>query len=302
VRATTEQRAWWRRWDPLVYLIAVTALIVYALHGFDGFLKRDLAIYTYGAQQVVEGVPPYVSILNRAGPLAHLIPALGVAGARVGGFEDLLGIRLLFMVLAVAAVSAIYLLARELFVSRLSGLVAASAFLSFYGFIEFATNGPREKTPMVLFLTLALLAVAKRWWFVAGFSISLATLIWQPAVLVGLAAAITTIIALQSSERLQALWRVIVGGLVPAAACILYFAIAGALKDFIDAFLLINAKYTVAAPLLTNIEKKWATLERAYGFSLWVMLVGLAALVILTFLALLRGGWRAPARLPVVAV
>jgi Dolichyl-phosphate-mannose-protein mannosyltransferase len=302
ITATTEQQAWWRRLDPLVYLIGVTALIVYALHGFDGFLKRDLAIYTYGAQQVVEGVPPYVSILNRAGPLAHLIPALGVAGARVGGFEDLLGIRLLFLVIAIAGVCAVYLLARELFASRLSGLVAASAFLSFYGFIEFATNGPREKTPMVLFLTLALLAVAKRWWFFAGFSLSIATLIWQPAVLVGLTAAITTIIALQSSERLRTLVRVVVGGLVPAVACIVYFAIAGALKEFIDAFLLINAKYTVADPLLTRFEKKWATMEWAYGFSLWVMLVGLAVLAILTFLALRRGGWRAPARIPVAAV
>jgi hypothetical protein len=50
--------------------------------------SRDLAIYSYAGRQVAEGVPPYVGNLNRAGPLAHLIPAIGVAGARVGGFEE----------------------------------------------------------------------------------------------------------------------------------------------------------------------------------------------------------------------
>jgi hypothetical protein len=302
IREVVERVSWWQRIDLLVYVIGVTALIVYILHGFDGTLKRDLAIYSYGGQQVVEGVPPYVGILNRAGPLAHLIPAIGVAVARAAGFEDLLGIRLLFMLLAVACVCVVYALARNLFASRLAGLVGAAAFLSFYGFIEFATNGPREKTAMVLFLLITLLAVAKRWWFVAGFSLGLATLVWQPALLVGLTAAITTVIALQPSERLRAFVRVMVGGLVPALLCIVYFAVAGALKEFIDAFLLINARYTVPAPLLSNFARKWTTMQRAYGFSLWVMVVGLAALAILTFLALRRGGWRAPARIPVAAV
>jgi 4-amino-4-deoxy-L-arabinose transferase-like glycosyltransferase len=285
-----------------VYVIGVTALIVYTLHGFDGFLQRDPAIYAYGGQQVVEGIPPYVGILNRAGPLAHLIPAIGVAVARAAGFEDLLGIRLLFMLLAVACVCAVYVLARELFASRLAGLVAAAAFLSFHGFIRLATWGPREKTAMVLFLVCALLGVAKRWWFVAGFSLSLTTLVWQPAFFVGLAAAITTVIALQPSERLRALLRFVLGGLVPASVCIVYFAVAGALKEFLDAFLLINARYTQSAPLLTDFGKKWGRTQGAYGVSLWVLGVGLAALVILTFLAVRRGGWRAPARIPVAAV
>jgi hypothetical protein len=300
--ATSDRHTWWRRIDPLVYVIGVTALIVYSLHGFDGFLQRDPAIYAYGGQQVVEGVPPYVGLLNRAGPLAHLIPAIGVAVARAVGFEDLLGMRLLFMIIAVACVCAVYALARELFASRLAGLVAAAAFLSFHGFIKLATYGPREKTPMVFFLVCALLAVAKRWWFVAGFSLSLATLVWQPAFFVGLTAAISTVIALRASERLQALIRFVVGGLVPASVCVIYFAVAGALKEFIDAFLLINARYTIAAPLLTDFAKKWSRTQGAYGVSLWVMGVGLAALAILTFLAIRRGGWRAPARIPVAAV
>jgi 4-amino-4-deoxy-L-arabinose transferase-like glycosyltransferase len=299
---TRERPALWRRFDLLVYVIGVTALIVYALHGFDGFLHRDFAILSYGGQQAVEGVPPYVGILNRAGPLAHLIPALGVAGARAGGFEDLLGIRLLFMLIAVGAVCVVYLFARELFASRLAGLAAAAAFLSFHGFIKLATYGPRAQTPMVLFLLCSLLAVAKQWWFVAGFSLSLATLVWQPVLLVGLAAALTTVIALRRSERQKALARFAVGGLVPASVFIIYFALAGALKEFMDGFLLINVRYTVPSPLMSNLPRKWTHMHVGYGVSLWVIVVGLAALVILTFLAARRGGWRAPARIPVAAV
>jgi hypothetical protein len=301
MRSTTELPPWWRRVDPLVYVIGVTALIVYALHGFEGFLHRDLALYSYAGQQVVEGFPPYIGILNRSGPLAHLIPALGVAIARGADFDDVLGIRLVFMMLAVPCSSLVYLLARELFASRLAGLVSAASFLSFYGFIRLATWGPRAQTAMVLFLVFSLLAVAKRWWFSAGFGLSLAALVWQPALLVGLAAAITTIIALQPSERLKAFFRFVVGGLVPASVFVIYFALVGALKEFIEAFLVINARYTVPSPLLFNPSRKWAQMH-AYGITLWVFLVGLAALVIFTFVALRRGGWRAPARIPVAAV
>jgi hypothetical protein len=84
-------------------------------------------------------------------------------------------------------------------------------------------------------------------------------------------------------------------------AFVIYFALVGALKEFIEAFLVINARYTVSSPLLFNLPRKWAQMH-AYGITLWVFLAGLTALVILTFVALWRGGWRAPARIPIAAV
>ena len=86
------------------------ALLTYALHGFNGMLTRDLAVYSYAGQQVAEGVPPYLGILNRAGPLAHVIPGIGVGIARIGGFDDVLTMRLLFMVIATLCVCAVYVL------------------------------------------------------------------------------------------------------------------------------------------------------------------------------------------------
>ena len=110
-----------------------------------------------------------------------MIPGIGVGIARIGGFDDLLTMRLLFMVIATACVCAVYVLGRDVFASKLAGLVTSAAFLTFFGFIEYASNGPREKTPMTLFITVALWAVARRRWFTAGLFVSLATLCLQIA-------------------------------------------------------------------------------------------------------------------------
>ena len=72
------------RRDPLVLLTGAVAVVVYTLHGFHGALTRDLGIYAYAGQQVADGVPPYLGVLNRAGPLAHVLPGVGALVARVG--------------------------------------------------------------------------------------------------------------------------------------------------------------------------------------------------------------------------
>ena len=67
-----------RRPDPFAGVVALGSLVVFALHGTEGMLSRDLGIYAYAGQQVADGVPPYVGVLNRAGPLAHVLPGVGV--------------------------------------------------------------------------------------------------------------------------------------------------------------------------------------------------------------------------------
>lgn len=205
--------------------------------------------------------------------------------------------RLLFMLFAIASVCVTYVLGRDLLESRLAGLAASTALLSFYGFISYATTGPREKTPMVFFLLSCLLGIARRKWFAAGASVSFAALLWQPAVLVGLAAFGVTVVAMRSGERTRALVRFAVGGLVPATLCTIYFVAVGALREFVDAYLLINARYTVPSPLWeANLASKWAAMHGGYGVTLWAIVVGLAALFTLAVRAIRREGWRASAR------
>ena len=269
-----------RRADPLLIGVGVVSVLTYALHGFQGVLSRDLAIYAYAGQQVFDGVPPYEGVLNRAGPLAHLLPGAGVLIARVFGIEDLLGMRVLFLLFAAASVCLTYLLSRDVFRSRAAGLISAMALLSFEGFTDYASGGPREKTPMVLFLLWSAWAVHRRRWFEAGIAVSLATLVLQLAFPVGLVVAVIGLIADRRGDRLRSLVRYVVGGLVPVLVLAVYFAATGTLRTAFAAFLTINARYTTGNPISHNLSKHWRQLEHGYGFSLWVGVVGLAVLVV----------------------
>ncbi len=281
------------RRDPLVALVAIACLAVYTLHGFHGALTRDLGVYSYAGQQVADGVPPYLGILNRAGPLAHAIPGIGALLARVGGVDELLTMRVLFMLIATAAVCATYVLGRDLFTSRAAGLVSAGGMLAFHGFIQYASNGPREKTPMTLFVILALWAVTRRRWFAAGVCTSLATLCLQTAFFSTFAAVAVGVLLVAETGRIRAYVRVAVGGLVPVAALGAWFALAGSLREAVDAFYVINRRYTVPDPLTDDLDRVWLDLQEAYGVTVWLMLAGVVALVLVSLAAVVPSARRA---------
>jgi hypothetical protein len=269
--------------DPLIVAVGAVAAAVYALHGFQGTLTRDGGVYAYAGQQVANGVPPYLGVLNRAGPLAHLIPGLGAWAARLVGIDDLLGIRVLFMGIATACVAATYCLGRDLFASRATGLVSAATFLGFLGFIQHATYGPRDKTVMVLFLTLSLIAMTRRRWLWAGVWLAFSTLVLQVVAFVGGPALLVAALLTDGGrrDRLRALGRVVVGGLFPFAAITVWFAAIGALPEFFDGYLWINAQYTVASPVTDHPAKVVRSLMRGYQMSLVLLVGGLVAILAL---------------------
>ena len=288
VRPGTDRRsglARLRSGDPLVLVVAAVSVVVYVLHGFHGALTRDLGIYSYAGQQVAEGVPPYLGVLNRAGPLAHVLPGVGALVARAGGFDDLVTMRVVFMLMAAAAVCLAYLLGRDLFRSRAAGLVTASAMLAFHGFINYASNGPREKTPMALFVLGALWAVTHRRWFTAGVLTSLATLCLQTAFFSTFTAVVAAVLLLAHGERLRSLVKVAAGGLVPVLVLGVWFALAGSLRATYDGFYGINRRYTVPNPLTTDRELVWEDLQAAYGVSVWLLLAGPVLLVLVSLAA-----------------
>jgi hypothetical protein len=295
----------WGPFDPVVPAVALVSFVTYALHGINGALSRDLSVYVYAGQRLVDaGVPPYVGILNRSGPFAHLLPGVGVAVARLFDGDDLAGARWFYLVLSVLCVCVVYLFARDLFASPLVGLTAAAAFLSFAGFIEYASDGPREKTPMVLFMLLAMWAANRGRWFWAGLCLSVATLTLQIGFFVAAPfVLLTLLLAPQRGGRLTALLRVALGGLVPVAVLAAYFASVGALDDAVDGFLVINLHYTVANPMTDNLALRWLLLQRGFGVSLWFLLAGLAALLLLAPAALVPRWRRAdPSVLPVAVL
>ena len=268
----------WKRPDPLIVAVAVVSAVTYALHGFDAALTRDLALYSYAGQQVADGTPPYLGVLNRAGPLAHVLPGVGAWIARVGGFDDVLTMRLFFLVLAVAGTTMVYVLARDLFASRLAGIVSAATFLGFTGFIHYAADGPREKTPLTLFLVCALWALTRRRWFTAGVFVSLATLCLQIAFFPAFTAVVVGALLLAGGERLRALARIVAGGAIPVAVLAVWFWLVGSLRESVDAFLVLNARYTVPNPPMENLDILWEGSRAVYGWWLWVFVAGLVVL------------------------
>jgi hypothetical protein len=233
-------------------------------------------------------VPPYVGTLNRAGPLAQLIPGIGAFVARAVGADDLLGMRVLLLLVTVACVGVAYLLGRDVFRSRAAGLASAAAVLSFQGVATYATYGPREKTALLLFVLCALLALARQQWATTGFFIALATLTWQPVLLPALGGVVVAVAIGLRSGRPTALLRVAAGGLAPTLVTIGMYAAAGALGVFWDDFLLINLHYTEQVSLSDEPEKVWDFMLVGYGWSMWVFLIGSAAVLGQCLVALLR--------------
>ena len=264
--------------DVLLPLVCVVSAVVYALHGFAGNMPRDSAFYIYGGQLVAEGVPPYVGLFDRTGPIAQLLPGAGVLGARLVGGDDIVGVRLLFMLITVACVAVAYLLGRDLFRSRVAGLAAAAAVLSFNSFNFYATSGPREKTFMALCLLAVLLALVHQRWATIGLLIAIGTLTWQPMFFGAFAGTVVAALLGVRTGKWRALLRVAVGGAVPTAVTVLAFLAVGHFRTFIEAFLLVNARYT-SQPDAT-LQKVWTSLQNGYDWSVWGLLVGLVAALV----------------------
>src|SRR5215471_18734382 len=87
---------------------------VYLQYGLNGWLARDPAIYMYGGQQMAQGVPPYVSIFDVRGPLTPILPGIGVIIGRLLHMDDLIAVRIFFLMISALTCVSIYLLTKQL--------------------------------------------------------------------------------------------------------------------------------------------------------------------------------------------
>jgi hypothetical protein len=280
------------RFDPLVPVVGLVSLVVCALRGLDGTVTRDLGVYAYGARQVLAGDPPYVGIENRAGPLAHLLPVPGILAARLVGKDELLGMRAWYLLITVALVVLAYVVVRDVFASRAAGLVSAATTLGFEGLIILATAGPREKTPMMLFIWCAIWTISRRHWLLTGVFVSLATLTLQIAFFPLIAAVLVGVPLLCRTGRLRAFGRIVVGGAIPLLVLVAYFAAAGQVRAFYDGFWLLNARYTSGGGLFAHQGAVWLSMRNGFGWSLVLLFGGLIALLVVTVVRLTDAGRR----------
>ena len=133
------------------------------------------------------------------------------------------------MLVSVACIGVAYLLGRDLFRSRLAGIVSAAALLCFEGFITYShRRAAREDRAWCSSCSCASLAMVHRRWGATGFFIALATLTWQPVFFAAAAGAARRGPARPSAPgRLRALVRIAVGGLVPTAVTVGAYAAIG---------------------------------------------------------------------------
>jgi hypothetical protein len=276
-----------RRLDPLGPVLAILAGAVALLRGFDGELSRDLGLYMYAGQRVADGVPPYVGVMNRSGPLAHLVPGVGAwLGDRLG-VDDLLAVRVLLLVVSMLVVWLTYLLCRDLFGSRAVGASAAVFLATVPAFVLYAVGGPRDKTTMMLFLTATLLASVHRRWAVAGTCLALATLTWQPVFLPGVAT-VAVAALLSTGRRLRAVVLVGAAGVLTTLVFVVGFVLAGALPEALDGFIRIHLRDTYQPGISDDPESTWEAFHEAYGFATYLLVAGLAAMLLVALPGLLR--------------
>ena len=264
------------RVDPWGPLLAAAGLGVFLLHGFQGELARDGALYAYAGQRFADGVPPYLGVLNRSGPLAHAIPGVGVLGARALGADDLLGMRVLVMLICLGSVWLAYLLGRDTFGSRLAGLMTGTTLLTLAGFVDMATGGPRDKIVIVAFCLGAAWAMARRWWVAAGVAVALATLTWQPAFFpAGAAVALAALLLPTWRDRLVAVARFALGGLAVLVVTVLAFVSVGGVAEFYAGFVGVHAGgYTTQQGILSKGGAKLLNLGTGYGWAVWLLAAG----------------------------
>jgi hypothetical protein len=264
--------------DPIA--VGLVALVVYALHGYDGILSRDLGVFTYGGEQVAHGVPPYVGVFNSVGPLADAVPGLAAWLGHLVEVGPLLSMRVFFTCLSALCCALLCVLARDTFGSRAAGLVAPAVFVTFERFLELSSDGPREKTTMVVFLLAMLILAGRHRWMAAGVFTALGTLTWQPVLLVAIA--VVAVGALGSGkDRGRVLVRFLVGGAIPSALTVVYFVLEGALKQALDGFIVVNVAYTSQPSALTQPGFVWSMLWDEYHVTLLVALAGLLAMLVL---------------------
>lgn len=249
-----------RRLMPL-FIIGVAGW-VFTTYGLDGKIARDDALYAYSGQCVAEGHVPYQRAFDVKGPLASAIPALGVLAARQANLPDHRGVQVEFIIISVLSVVAVYLLGQALTDSSLAGTFAALTFLGFEGFIAHAA-GARPKTAVILFTTIALLAIVRKRWAVGGALIALAALTWQTMALIGIGA-LTAVWGEPQQNRRHALLSLLGGGLAVVAAVVAWFASARALVDLWNGAVAALPHLASRARELPLSWRIWRPLRRCY--------------------------------------
>ncbi|UCG02642.1 MAG: DolP-mannose mannosyltransferase [Candidatus Heimdallarchaeota archaeon] len=273
--------------------IFLISLIVYLSYGMKANLRKDNSIIIYAGQQMANGVPYYVSIFDIKSPLAYILAGVGVIIARLIGWNDIITVRLLFLLVSCVTVVSIYFLIKYLFDSSEVGVLSALLFLCFFGFSYYSAFGPRAKILMLLFEILSIWATARRKWFWGAFIGSIAFLTWQPMLIFPVLTICLAFIQSTQKERIVALLTSMTGFLIPLVITSLYFLSYSynAFESFLYGTLLFYLLYADRDPtdsflkgIRKNLENPFFAIIEGFSAMMFLIILGFVMIILLFFL------------------
>ncbi len=246
-------------------------------------IPHDTTFHIYAAQQMLEGHAIYRDVAIIKAPLSDFATAFALIFSRIIGVSDTSGARVMSLLVSMAVTSVTYLAGRVLFRSRAVGVLAGlvMAGWNFYGLR--AVTGPEPKSFLILFALLAFVCIAQQRWMWAGVCAALATLAWQPGLMVAAFAVLGALIAPWQESKpatrvgeihefpLRALTNMLrVGGgfAAPFALVLAYLAANDAVLDAWRATIGANLKFfseTQAHTPLPQLVRDNITLIQTYG-------------------------------------
>lgn len=268
-------RAFFIRYFDIIAMVALALIAgAYALQ-YDILrqpIPHDTTYHIYAAQQILENHPIYRDVGIIKAPLSDFASALAILIARAIRISDIMGTRLMSLSVVMATASVTYLAGKTLFRSRAVGILAGLLMAGWNFFGLRAVTGPEPKAFVILFSLLALIWIAQRRWGWAGIAASLATLSWQPALLIAAIAVFAAFVAPWYESRrgttsnvrtgLQQAGRVLLGFAGPLAVLVLYLVVNNAMLAAYNAAIGANVTHfnntQARVPLFQTVDENFA--------------------------------------------
>lgn len=284
-------------------ITVVAAVVLFSRFSVNALLQRDESIYVYGSIRFAHGVAPYASIFDPKTPGTALLGGFAAKIAMLLHHNAVHAIRGEFFVISVLTVLAVYVLALELSGSVAGALTAGLAFCCYARFANDAAGGPDPKTAGVLFMVLCMWLLLRRRWFAGGIMGGLAFLFWQPLMWFPLIAVIAAVVYSDPGRRRRNAGAALGGAVLPVAVVAVYFAVAGAFTDFVQATLVYPLTGTAHPPeTLRQHFTRIPHVLAVYPLTAVIFWVGTACLVLTIALRMRRDSVRAVLLSPLVLV
>src|SRR5258708_7348948 len=150
----------------VAFLIGAAVMLGYSpLRQMEG---GDSAVYDYMAQSIVRGQIPYRDAIDSKGPASLYLSALVMVLGKAFGLQDVLAVRVFYVLLVGVLCAVTYFVAEIYLRSRIAAIIAFPIPLVSEQFAEMMISGTRPKVPMILFGLTTLLLIAKDKPFWAG--------------------------------------------------------------------------------------------------------------------------------------